>query len=264
MAAQTPISIDHSDEFEHLNRAPIVEAVIQIVARAGAKRTLGELRTSLSSELPEYPHIKSVGSVSVTMPFQLASKQGAPAPEPATSERSWLGLRLETEGGLNIAMFTRDYFSFSRLRPYEDWESFQTEALRLWSIHYRLAEPSEVRRVGVRFINRFDVPAVELDPGEYLSGLAEPPGDLQRSGYFYRDDLIVPGHPYNVTLMRTVQPSGVSQPSKVGLLLDIDVFSNRPFAPEQRTIERRLLDMHWLKNHVFFKNATEKALSLCR
>ena len=52
-----------------------------------------------------------------------------------------------------VAQFTRNGFVFSRLKPYEGWETFEAEAKRLWCIYRELAEPSEVQRLGVRFIN---------------------------------------------------------------------------------------------------------------
>ncbi len=48
------------------------------------------------------------------------------------------------------------------------------------------------------------------------------------------------------------------------MLLDIDVFSLEPIPPDSARIEERLVQMHWIKNRVFFDNVTEKALDLCR
>jgi uncharacterized protein (TIGR04255 family) len=266
MAAHKSIKISPSERFEHLPSAPIVEAVIQLVGRAEAQRGPTELKASLSNALPEYSNVKELRAVSVSLPLGTA-RNGEPgqSDESAKPKRAWPGFRLATDDGRYVAMFTRDYFSLSRLRPYEDWETFQSEAMRLWDFHMGLAGPTEIGRIGVRFINRFDVPAVDLDPGEYIRGLGNPPGDLPRSEFLHRDGLSVPGHPsYGVTVIRTVKPADPGQADHVALLLDIDVFSSLRFPPDPHTIKSRLADMHWLKNRVFFDNVTERALDLCR
>jgi len=50
----------------------------------------------------------------------------------------------------------------------------------------------------------------------------------------------------------------------LALILDIDVFTTQPLELEQSMLVRRLLEMRWLKNKVFFGSVTEKALELFR
>ena len=68
---------------------------------------------------------------------------------------------------MHIAQFNKDAFVFSRLNPYEDWERFSGEALRLWGIYCELLKPSEVRRVGLRFINRVVVKQTRVELADY-------------------------------------------------------------------------------------------------
>ena len=263
MVDPAPIAITPAEQFEHLRIAPIVEAVIQLRARAEIPQKSNELKALLKEKLPEYSTVKSVGSVSVTVAIAAAGNESSAVPaQPSLPERAWHGLRLETEDARNVAMFTREHFSFSRLKPYDNWESFSEEALRLWTIHETLMGPSEIQRLGVRFINRLEVPIDQLDRSEYLRGLSYPPGGLESTGFFYRDNLSVPGHPYAATLVRTVQP--VPDHPSVALLLDIDTYSQQPFPPDPARIRERLADLHWIKNRIFFDNVTEKALDLCR
>lgn len=262
MPDPAPIAIDPNEPFEHLPNAPIVEAVIQFVAHAEVERAADELKSVLGKKLPEYSVVKSIGSLSFRWSSGFA-EIGAAGPEakPPTTERAWHGLRIESEDALNVASFTGDYFSFSRLRPYQNWETFSREALRLWEIHKGLADLSEIRRIGVRFINRLD-PPVDAEPGGYLSGPMYSPGFLEETRFFYHDELAVPGHPFRVRLVRTLQPPAPSRGP--GVLLDIDVFTQEPIAPDPAAIQERLGQMRWIKNRVFFGNVTERALDLCR
>jgi uncharacterized protein (TIGR04255 family) len=49
-----------------------------------------------------------------------------------------------------------------------------------------------------------------------------------------------------------------------GLILDIDVFTTQGFDLDESILGRRLLEMRWLKNKVFFGSITGKALQMFR
>lgn len=258
------IIIDPSGFFPHLPRAPIVEAVIEFRARAEQMAARNEFRQALQEALPGYPNTNDMSRGSVSVALTNPASGGDSSASRQSAEHLWIGLRVESADRLQVGMFTRDFFSFSRLKPYENWAAFRGEALRLWEVHKRLSGASEIARLGVRFINRFDVPLNSLNPGDYLKGVPAPAGKLPRSGFLYRDELAVPGHPYAAILMRTIQPGGPTQPNQAALLLDIDVFTLAPFPPDRTIIEQRLSDLHVLKNRIFFENVEPLALETCQ
>ena len=265
MSENPSFTINPDERFEHLLHAPIVEAVIEFRARAEASWEEASLRLGLSEAISDYPTQKKIVGGAFTTQFKL--RAGVPEAETPSTQHNvgWLGIRAESDDRKQIAAFTRDGLSFSHLTPYEDWDHFQAEALRLWEIHKELARPSQIQRLGVRFINRLEVPIVEeLDLGDYFNQLGEPPGDFLMAG-FLRQDLLVPrGYPYRVNVIRTLESPTDPTPTKLGLLLDITAFCSEPIDLQMHTITQRLADLHWLKNKVFFSTLTEKALDLCR
>ncbi|MCH7551913.1 DNA topoisomerase 4 subunit A [Patescibacteria group bacterium] len=84
-----------------------------------------------------------------------------------------IGLKLHSNDNLHIVQFNKGAFIFSRLKPYANWEQFSQEALRLWAIYCELLKPSEVRRIGLRFINRISIkqPNVRSSPTFYKESL---------------------------------------------------------------------------------------------
>ena len=50
----------------------------------------------------------------------------------------------------------------------------------------------------------------------------------------------------------------------IALILDIDVFTTHGFELDDSVLERRLSEMRWLKNKVFFGSITEKAFEMFR
>ncbi len=215
---------------------------------------------------PAYPTVKSMRGFLVHAQFTLAPP-GTEAPQTGPArheERGWVGLRLESADGRQIAVFARDRFTFSRLKPYEVWERFSGEALRLWQTHATVSAATEVQRLGVRFINRLEVPLAGLDFEDYFEAFASPPREFPVAAFLHQDTLAVPDYPYLVNVRRTFQPPQGDGAETLAILLDIDVFSAEPLPADLPTITRSLAEMHWLKNRAFFGSLTKRALDLCR
>lgn len=247
-----PFQIDLSEPFPHLPRAPIVEAVIHWQARAEAKLSEDELRPQLQERLPEYTEIHSQHAIS----FEAT---GSPADSSMSHRTRWQGYRLErTDGGHYVAQFTTDGLVFSRLAPYDRWETFEEEGLRLWDVFVELARPASPQRLGVRFINRIPLSASEK-PSGYLLLMPDFPTefDLPVEKFVHRDMFAVPETPYHINLLRTIQPA--EGPGKQGLLFDIDVFAADIGSIDRERLLRYLAEMRWLKNRAFFSSITEHA-----
>lgn len=259
MGQRAKLKIDEPQGFEHLPSAPIIEAVIEIRAQAEAPWEEGDIQERLKPQLPDYPRVASTGA------FRQQLKVEAGSIEQSYRDLGWKGLWFKSADDLQIAQFNRESFVFSRLYPYQSWELFSKEAFRLWGMHIRLANPTQVQRLGVRFINR-----MALVKGKQLKFYLESPPKAPRrlkltlNGFFHQDKLSVPGQPYAVNITRTVLPPEEPATQDAALILDIDVFSEEPFELRNGALERRLAEMRWLKNRAFFGSITHKALESFR
>ena len=255
MSGNTPFSIDFSKKFPNLRHAPIVEAVIHWQARASKEWNPDELRAELTARLTDFPVVK----VQHHQEIRFEAHIGDESPPQASERTTWQGFRLESPDRHVIAQFTRDGLAFSRLAPYETWESFEAEARRVWAIFVALAAPLDIQRLGVRFINRIDSAKLE-NLAEYLN---EPPSlaaQLPLSEFLYQSKFDVPGHDFGIRVGKTMQPENIVQNQTAGLIIDIDVFTNRPLLCDDGVIGEHLSKMRWLKNHVFFTLLTSKAI----
>jgi uncharacterized protein (TIGR04255 family) len=248
------LKIDLAESFQHLEHAPIVEAVIEIRTRIESPWEESALGEQLKAKLPGYPKIISQGEFR----HEVKLKPGKP-PEQLFHDLGWRGLRLHSADGRYIAQFNREGFVFSRLQPYESWDQFKEEAMRLWKVHAELAKVLEVQRLGVRFINRITLPVGEVSLDDYLRVPPQPPGelDLPIMSFFHQDRLLVTGHPYAINIVKTVQPPQGSGSDGGGLILDIDVSTIEPFEQRTNAIDKCLAEMRWLKNKVFYSSLTK-------
>lgn len=241
------ISIDLSEKFPHLRNAPIVEAVIDFRARFQEPWDHDKVRQRLGSALPDYPIVDGQRG------FRANIKAGdASVPTATTQDLGWSGLVVRSTDKLQVANFRPEGLVFSRLAPYADWALFSAEALRLWNLMCQILTATAVGRLGLRFINRVEVPL----SGRFKDYLTVPPRgpvgfELPFAGFFHADTFAVPGHTYVVNLRRTMQSHASSVPPKTVFIVDIDV-STTHAADDQVGFQRKLDEMRWLKNKVFF------------
>ena len=261
MTPVTKLAINIEELFQHLPNAPIVEAVIDIRARSATALEEATLKPQLEARLSGYQFLDSVQHVQIQQEVNL---QGGAPSSPIISELGWKGLRFQSGDKKHIVQFNRDGFVFSRLEPYESWQQLYDEGMRLWHVYVDLAQPVEIHRIGLRYINRFQLPPDELRFEDYLQPAPKPPKglDLPFNGFLHQDTLAVPDHPYAINVIRTIQPPGAPGVQGLSLILDIDAFTTQGFELDEVALKQRLLEMRWLKNKVFFGSITANALKL--
>jgi uncharacterized protein (TIGR04255 family) len=243
--------IDLEEKFIHLSKAPIVEAALDIRVVPSAKWDETRLQCELKQRLPNYPKVETLRKVGY--------KCSPDKPDNVEVEDfGCVGFKLQSDDNLHIVQFNRAAFVFSRLKPYANWEQFSHEALRLWAIYYELQKPTEIIRIGLRFINRIAIKQKEVELSDYYKYPPEPLKTLNwpLTFYLHQDVMQVPETPCSVNLIKTVQ----YVPGEIGLILDIDVFMQNRFGYDESIIAEYLGEMRWVKNKIFFSSLTEKII----
>ena len=261
MSTLQAVDIKLDEKFENLPHAPIVEAVIEIRARGSEALEETSLRTNIEPKLAGYVFLDSLREYQGEVKFEggkLSSQQ--------VQDIGWKGVRFRSTDEKHIAQFNRDGFVFSRLEPYLTWEELESEGRRLWNIYKDLAQPVDIQRLGLRFINRIKLPPGELLFEDYIQPAPTSPHGLELPfhGFMHKDTLAVPGHPYAINVIRTIQQLNGGMDGGVALILDIDVLTTQAFDLDNAVLAQRLLEMRWLKNKAFFGSITEKALKMFR
>jgi uncharacterized protein (TIGR04255 family) len=257
----TKLEINIDEKFPHLPHAPIVEAVIDIRARPASTLEESVLKPRLEATLAGYQFLDSMQQVEIQHEVNL---QGGTPASPMIHELSWKGLRFRSDDKKHIAQFNRDGFIFSCLEPYESWAHLYEEGMRLWSVYVDVAQPIEVHRIGLRYINRIQLPLNELNLENYLQPAPKAPKglDFPLHWFMHQDTLAVPDLPYAINVIRTIQPPAEPGVQGFSLILDIDAFTTQGFELGEALLAQRLLEMRWLKNKVFFGSVTPSALKL--
>lgn len=255
------ITINTNEEFPVLASAPIAEAVIDIRAFPSKAFEESAVRSSLEDKLVGYLFLDSHREIH----YEVRS-EGKKPPEQSIRDLGWRGVRFQSTNQKNIAQFNRDGFAFSRLEPYDNWQSFFQEGKSLWSVFKDIASPITIERIGLRFINRIELAHGELNIEHYLRKAPVPPVnlDLPFFGFMHQETLGVPGHPYAINLIRTIQPPKNPEDNGIAIILDIDVFTLQPIAQpienDDNKLKHMLNEMRWLKDKTFFGSITDEVL----
>src|SRR5262245_61063091 len=135
-----------------LKNAPITEALLDIRAELPPDTTLAALAPFYDLVRDRYPQREErrVDQIEVRLDpvgGTQFSRTGA-----AT------GLLMRALSNEKAVQARLDGFTFNKLRPYESWELLRDEAMELWQTYVRVASPTRVHRVALRFINRLELP----------------------------------------------------------------------------------------------------------
>ena len=83
--------------------------------------------------------------------------------------------------GPNSVFFRHDTFICSRLAPYTGWDDFFARTVRAWEVWRKSAGHTVLSRIGVRYVNRIDVPVANtalVRPEDVLNVFPKSPEDL--------------------------------------------------------------------------------------
>jgi len=187
------MKFDFFEQFQNLLHAPVVEAVIDFRAMPTIPGDQTQFESYFKTEFRNFPTVQVYNQLN----YQLKAKADG-QPEPAQATSSWHGLVFQSSDKSKVVQCQRDGFSFSKLQPYDSWDSFAGEALVLWRKYAALTKPLEIQRLGVRFINRIAMkpewPNLEdylINPPQSLLG-----GTFPIVGFFHSNTFFVPDRNY--------------------------------------------------------------------
>lgn len=201
----------------HYSRAPLTEALLDIRATLPSDVNLNLLAGVQTGDEDAYPRREDL--LFAEGAFTLGEQVSAAARQRAIGYRFW------SADGKQFFQAQLDGFTFNRQVPYENWESFQREARRLWQKYRDIARPTAITRVALRYINRLDLPNDVQDFDVYLTALPGLPPQLDRGMSEFLMRVVLPQDDMDsVLILTSALPSILPLPEAVSVILDIDLF----------------------------------------
>ncbi len=237
-----------SERFPHLSRAPITEALLDVRVPLPAGRTLAEITDAFSLAVAaDYPERRPIQQLQAQLAF---GDDGGGA---VTSAQLIIGEIFWTSDKKRAVQARLDGFSVNQVGSYRNWETITNEAKVRWKAYVAAAKPERVVRCAARFINRLEVPVGD-DLRKHLLTFAEVGSALPPLLDDYSFRCVVPfGDGRRAAITQATVPSdGVGNANTRVLLLDIDAFSEREFAPDSADLWSEFDKLREIKNSCFF------------
>lgn len=255
------------EKWPHLPNAPISEALIDIRIPF-APSTLMKSLSSLQERVRErYPRRDKRMTFEGQVQFIAATQQVSTRAEAPKH----LGYAFGSDDRLQVFQARLDGFTFNRLKPYTDWESLRKEAHDLWLLFRAAAKPTAVTRLGLRYINRIDVPSESIELADWFNTAPNLPTAIGPiAGLFMR--LVVKVE--NPSAMAIITMAGDQQAGQIApplsIIFDIDVFREeqgdsslaKSWASSDAALWALIEDLRQAKNRIFFSSMTDRTLEL--
>ena len=234
---------------------PINEAVIHI-ATAG-KATPENIQKFARHFVDEYPHQEMLAALDLF----IDATGGA-----AQMKQQMQGFRLTSITNPDIIMVFPEGVAAARLAPYYGWEQLRNKAQRAWSEWHRLGNPASIQRIGVRYINRLDLPvnhSTQLELNDYLNFFPKVPRFSRWPLVGFVAQVTVPTDldKWSVSLTSTI----VNPPpliNTVSILLDIDIFRSEEIPTKEDLLWNCIDLVRPLKNQIFEACITDSSRKL--
>ena len=249
------------DSALRLTHAPIIEAVLDLHCELASnmdKKAFGELFKKTTGT--RYPQQRTIHIHQQNIEFkegEITSSQGIP------SLKGYQHISLD---GKQIVQTRFDGFSFNRLAPYSTLDEYLPEIYQCWSEYCEIAKPIRVRRIGLRYINRFLLPLKngQVSLSQYLKNSPKVPAgiDLKLSiGNLTHFNNVFDAETKNqANIILATQPVN---DLKLPVILDIDTFVESDLQVDNwEVIKLKIESLRNLKNALFSFNLKPKCRRL--
>ena len=150
-------------------------------------------------------------------------------------------------------------FSASQLAPYCGWDAFLSRFGDNWAVAESILGHRKLSRIGVRFINRIDIPGEIDDVGRWVQAGPTLPARLPRPTAFTLHT-VLPLDEAQANILVATAPSPL--PHHSAILLDIDVYTGGAIDDQPEARLEILQDFRVKKNHIFESCITDAARDL--
>ncbi len=245
-------------EVRHLNNAPITEAIIDFRVKLPSEfkvETFLELKNTIGDRFPKVEDRKLFSS-------QFKIKKGEPQPPSAKYHRVQ-GYFFKPEADKKVAQFRIDGFTFSRLKPYTNWEEMFDEARELWGMYCEIAQPEAVTRLAARYINHINIPLPIDDLSDYFTASPKIPENVQGVISGFLSKVVVYDQELDVAtnIVQALEKS--TKPDKyITVVLDIDSFKTGDFYANNGEMWEIFANLRNIKNQIFFSSITDETARL--
>lgn len=228
--------------------APIVEAVFDVKVSNTIIVNPSTFEQFAKTELKEFPISNKRQNVNVRIDNSRGTGQ-------IGKTTNLLGYIFSNIQGNRKVQFRLDGYSFNMLRPYSNWDEFSSSAFNHLQKYLALAKPLAITRIGLRYINRIDLPFENQEFESYIKYLPPVPAGLPKKfeKYFFQMQIPSEDGLSKAVISQTFEQE---ENGRIPFIIDIDVFQDDRIRASDSLVER-FNSLRNLKNRIFEDLVTE-------
>ena len=237
-------------------RPPITEAVIEIrLEDSLSEGVVEKIHNRLKKSYERSEKISYIG-------FRLDPKKEEIAKIPEKFE----GYKLTSKDQADVIQIKLNAMICSRLAPYNGWENFEPRARKNWEIWRKTAKHIKIKRIGVRYLNRIDIPARKgdiIDIEDYLTVFPKYPEPHLLTS-FAKYTIQIDG-PFSIEgFYLIINTNVVNSPliDHFSIILDLDLSPQGNMPQRNDKVWEMINQMREYKNNAFEMCITDKAREL--
>lgn len=237
-------------------RPPITEAVIEIRLEGSlSERMVEKIHNRLKKRYESSERISIMG-------FMLDPRKKEIAKIPDEFE----GYKLTSKDQADVVQIKPNTMACSRLAPYHGWENFEPRARENWEIWRKTTKHTKIARIGVRYLNRIDIPLKrghKIDIEDYLTIFPKYPEPYLLTS-FTQYTMQVMG-PFSIEGFYLIINTNVVKSPLIdhfSIVLDLDLSPQGDMPQRNDKVWEMINQMREYKNNAFEMCITDKAREL--
>ena len=174
------------------------------------------------------------------------------------------GLRFWKSDNSRVILAKANGMTFSHQPQYTNWESFRTEAEKVWKIYQKHFTPCNLTRIGLRYINRVDIDLETVELEDYFNLYPQVPKGIPQLVSHMTMQVQMPQDDLNA--MAVINQTTVDPAIEKGfsLILDIDLIAPTKMDGSDDDVWRHLDKLRCRKNKLFEEIITDKTRELIK
>lgn len=172
------------------------------------------------------------------------------------------GMLFKGEDDSGSVQIGPDMLSVHQLRPYSNWPTFKGRILQDLADYRAVSNPKGLRRIGVRYVNRVEIPSQKIDLDEFFRVGPRIPSEVPQdlAGFFLRTE--IPHEEIPGVLVLVFGPAAAEQPGTLAFMLDLDFVSEGSGVPPLEIADSWIEQAHEAIERAFLACLTERCEAL--
>jgi len=234
-------------------RAPITEAVVELAFNSSPEDK--RRSKAFATFRKHYPNFKEINSKSIEVEVRDDGD--------AISTKNTLKHQFSSSDITQLLITSESSLLFAQLAPYQGWDLYKERITRDWATWIKHTGHNEVNRIGMRYINRIDIPATNPVTWyeNYVTVYPNLPKIIDPSlSHSVNIKVLLDDLESLLTLNSSVVKSPI--PEHIAIVLDFDISRKFKTAPSNDEIYEHIDLARKKKNEIFEACITDKAREL--